>query len=308
MPDSENEIELQKAENALLKFKLESAERLAAHEKAIREIQTYKAIIKTIFAFLGIGSLAAWFLLSSAFKRYVDEQVATQLKKWNDLDVGIGFVHESRWSLALDKLKTIYEKGAQETENNQDYQSLLYDSLLYVLSSTGEIYGDGRWLGDDVWNEPVGGILFRDRFLNIDLTKLDETYCNSLLFCTLKFSRDDAPGTINTMRRYILRALNTITEDRSKAPHYFDLAMADLVDGNQDSAKENVKRACEKDSPNYQDPIKSLEGFKNSVQCKMWSYCAERLHKKAFDSAVGDLIGDFQRQLAKVSANPANSH
>jgi hypothetical protein len=299
MPDSEKEIELLKAENALLKFKVDSAERLAVHEKAIREIETYKAILKAIFTFLGIGSLAAWFLLPSAFNRLVDEQVATQLQKWNDLNVGIGLVHESRWRDALQKLGTIYrdEKEAQETKNNHDYRSLLYDSLLYVLSSTGELSGDGRWQGDDEWNALVNDIAFRDRFLNIGKTKLDETYCNSLLFCTLKFSRDPDPlSTLKTIRGYIQGALNTIVEDRSKAPHYFDLAMADLVDGNQVSAKDNLKMACEKDPSNYQDPIKSLNGFKNTVQFKMWSHCAERLHKKDFDSAVADLIGDIQRQ------------
>jgi hypothetical protein len=57
MPGYDNETELLNAENVFLKFKLESAERLAVHEKAIREIETYKAVVKAIFAFLGIGSL-----------------------------------------------------------------------------------------------------------------------------------------------------------------------------------------------------------------------------------------------------------
>jgi hypothetical protein len=301
MPNSDNETELLNAENALLKFKLESADRLAVHEKAIREIETYKAVVKAIFAFLGIGSLAAWLFIPSAFNRYVDEKVATQLQKWNDLDVGIGLVHQSRWRDALEKLGTLYasEKGAQETKDNHDYQSLLYDSLLYALSSTGELSGDGRWQGDDVWNLLVKDPAFRNKFLNVGETKLDETYCNSLLFCTLKFSRDDPPSTINTIRCYIRRALNTITEDRSKAPHYFDLAMADLVDGKQVSAKQNLKMALDNDPSNYPDPIKSLNGFKNTVQFKMWSHCAERLQKNAFDAAVGDLISDLQREPPK---------
>ena len=80
------------------------------------------------------------------------------------------------------------------------------------------------------------------------------------------------------------------------APHYFDLAMADLVDGKQVSAKQNLKMALDNDPSNYPDPIKSLNGFKNTVQFKMWSHCAERLQKNPFAAALGDLISDFQRE------------
>jgi hypothetical protein len=296
MSDSNNEIESLKAENELLKFKVESAERLTAHEKLIREVERYKHFLQSALMFFGLGSLggilaliAALIALPAILNNYLDQQIAAQVRKWNDLDTCIAVVREARWRVALKNLKTVYQKEVKLAKtSDQDYRSLLFNTLVFVLSSTNERMLDGqRWQGEDEWNELCQDSAFRDEFLTRSEDNMDETYCNEMFYCTLKFYKE--PNVLERVRAYIREALHTIAEDRSKAPHYFDLAMADLVAGDPASALRNLKEASDKDPSTYQDLSNYLNTFKNSVQFTMWHLCAERSHVD-FDSAMTRLI------------------
>jgi hypothetical protein len=281
MTNITSEIDALKAENELLKFKTESAERIAAHEKLIREVEGYKRILRSTLMFLGIGSLGGILTLRPILNNYVDGQISAQVKKWNELEACIADAREARWQPALKKLRSVYQnEAASQNKSDADFRTLLFNTLVYVLASTNERISDGqRWQGEDEWKE-----LCQDKeFLNRAEVQIDEPYCNQMFFCTLKFYKER--DVLECIRSYIHAALRIIAEDRSKAPHYFDLAMTDLIAGNPTSALRNLREASDKDPSTYQDLVTYLTTFKNSVQFMMWSICAERSGVN-FDSAV----------------------
>lgn len=281
MPETEDETEALKRENAILKFKHESAE-------LIKEVERYKRFLQFALTFVGLGCVAGILTVLSSLDSQVDRQIESQLRKWNDLDVGMGLVRQARWGDALKKLTKAYEQEAHATKSNQEYRSLLYETLVYVLSSTGELIADGtRWQGEDEWNKLIRDSAFRDQFLNRSENEIDETYCNEMFFCTLKFYKE--PDLLQRVRGYIQNTLKIVAEDRSKAAHYFDLSMTDLIAGDKNNAKRNYQEATDKDPSTYQDSIKYFNSFKNTVQFRMWDLCAKRFNVD-LDSALTGLM------------------
>jgi hypothetical protein len=318
MPDSRNDIEVLKAENEVLKFRVDAAERLAALDKLIQDGESSNRFLQSTIKFLGIGSIgglialifsafALWPKLDNHIDRQIaahmqewNTQIAAQMQKWSDLDVGFGSIHENRWAEALTKLGAVYDlqvKRRASDKDDKEYRSLLFSTLLWVLASTSELTPDRHaWKGEWMWNTLCGDSLFQTEVINRARETWDEAYCNKMLLCTLKFEKQrNVPKNV---RDYLMAAFNTAPVDSSKAEHSFQLAMECLAENKIDEAQTQLEKASEKDSQRFKDMSNFLTAFKRAPEFTMWCIYTERLREKS-NSGEKDFDSEFDELAHK---------
>jgi hypothetical protein len=311
MPDSETESEA-RMENALRKFEADAAKQLAAHEKLIRELEFYKGLLASILRWLGLGSFGAiiaaifalppWFQARvDQFQAHVDQQIANRVEEWNALEQGVVLANQGRWSEALPLLMDVYRrqvkgepgKSIQVNELPKQYRSLLFNVLLFVLASTGDLDPGGqRWLGEQDWNDLSKDNSFRNEFNS----RHDETYCNQMFFCTLKFSNES--DSLERLVNYQKEANKNAASEQSHAPHLFELAMTQLIAGHTDVAKDRLSEAKKWDEANFgeENVIKYLNGYKNQPEFQMWTVYARRMNSR-FGPAFHDFAAQFDQLI-----------
>jgi hypothetical protein len=303
-------MEVLKAEKDLLTFRVEAAERLAALDKVIREAELSKRSLQFTVRFLGIGTLggivalvALWFALD----HYVDGKISAQMQKWNDLNLGLSLIRENRWSDALIKLDLVYKQQIKQVLSDEEYRSVLFNSLLWTLASTSNPIEPSLWEGQSTWYRLSQDSSFKAEFLNRTPDQWDETYCNEMFLCTLKFeSRPDSLGTID---KYLQTALTRAPIPGSKADHFFQLAMASLAKHNIDDAKDYLRKASENDPSKFNpnDWTQRLNKFKDdALEFKMWRGYTERVREE-LGSRDRDFDSEFAELTSRITSKTGNS-
>jgi hypothetical protein len=313
MPDSKDNRELgeqtilkAELENALLKFRADSAERLTAHQALIQEANLYKWLLRCIFSVLGLGTIGGIIALFN-LNTYLDQRIAAQLESWQALEGTVELSRDGRWPEAREKLIDIYH---HLNNSSSEYRSLLFRTLFRVLASIAEPQSDEEtWVGETDWNELKDNQTFKREVIE-QQSKRDESYYNQIFLCTLKFAKENS---LELMRKYRTGALDTVGEIRSKAAHYFDLGMIDLLVPDQAGAESQVDEACSNLDKAFKiDPEhftfdtsanldKYFGSFKNRLDYQMWHRCAKRLGANVnFDSRLQSLITSMKSKLGSL--------
>lgn len=300
MNKSKDDTGALKTENALLKFDRECAERLAKHDKLVREVEFYGKLLKWtgLGSLVGLTGLVALLLSAGPWVRnytlnHIDQQVTSRMRAWNTLEQGIAAAHEARWTEALEKLWDVYSRHQTERQGHADeedkffsqYQSLLFTELLLALASDADQSGS-HWFGEDKWEILSKDPSFIGEFMNAG----DEAYYTRMFLCNLKFNKGS--DSLNQIISYLQQACSHAPSEQGHAPHYFKLAIADLLKGN-DACKQ-LDKAASFDHDYGRDKLADkLKRYQDEPEFQMWHTYAQQMNIE-FDSKFAGLIGVYE--------------
>ena len=191
---------------ARMELKTEVAERLAAHQKLVQELEIYKWVIRFLFViFLG-GSIYG--ILN--FVHFVDTRIADRVKKSDKLAQALSFAQLGQWGPALQTFDEVYND--YKTTNSfpdGEYLEFLYSKWIWILAQNDSQQNQSTWVGEFEWKILNDEREFRQGFLGNSAWKLNEAVQTNLAYCTLKF--DKSQDAIGNARSYFEQALSAGT-------------------------------------------------------------------------------------------------
>jgi hypothetical protein len=124
-----------------------------------------------------------------------------------------------------------------------------------------------------------------------------------MFLCTLKFNK--GMESLAQIINYLREADKNAASQQSHAPHLFELAMTNLVEGRTDEAHEQLTAASEYDQAtlNPENMVNYLSTYKNQREFQMWRIYAGRM-KRILGSEINDFDSQFTMLINKFPRKP----
>lgn len=239
----------------------------------IKLTREYKSHIKSI-KFLWALVLAVGIGGAVSFRSYVDDKVYQRVERLDRIYLGVSHGNSHNWNSALKIFDEILSDLSEKKMSLKDETRLfLYSNIIWTLANIPERPTDTHWVGKSQWDSLIKDKFFIREYITSNRFYNDPIIQSHLVQCRLKYM---LPSISVKLAEKHFKNLSQIGTLRKKANAFWQLAMIDIIHGNDTEALIKIRNASNFDPEMYliSDWFKYKESIFNSSDFYLWNHVA----------------------------------